>query len=64
MIEASEGGPPALETSLSQIDELLARYREIEVFGRQAGVAAAAGEPEAFSRAMLDSWERALHLYR
>jgi flavin-dependent dehydrogenase len=63
VIEASEGGPPAAETYLGQVDELLARYREIEVFGRQAGVAAAAGEPEAFSRAMLDSWERALHLY-
>ncbi len=63
VIEASQGGPPAAEAYLGQVDELLARYQEIEVFGRQAGVAAAAGEPEAFSRAMLDSWERALHLY-
>ncbi len=63
VVGASEGGPPAAETYLSEVDELLARYREIEIFGRQAGVAMTAGEPEAFSRAMLSSWERALHLY-
>ena len=45
------------------IDALLARYRDINTYGRRIKTATETKDPQAFSDALLASWEYALRLF-
>jgi flavin-dependent dehydrogenase len=61
--KARQSGTQAAGIYLKVVDELLARFREIEVFGRRIGTAAATEDPEAYADALIESWDYALKAF-
>lgn len=61
--EARERKQEAESIYLAKVDELLTRFREVHAFGRRVKTAEKDGDAEAFSDALLASWDYALKLF-
>jgi flavin-dependent dehydrogenase len=63
VIEAKESRGEAEAIYLKAVDEVRGRFRELDACSRRVAEAMARQDPEDYAQALIESWDRALHLF-